>query len=116
MVVPETYISVEDCVHGGLYYLLECPHFRYGVYNAQTQCFVGIRQKFAVEYIEEVPHTDVEPNYVAAKPIELLDACPLSNLGRGEVINRIFRRNKYLYRYLRLSEQIFENNRNSSVA
>jgi hypothetical protein len=113
--MSEPYIAVADCVHGGLYYLLECPHFRYGVYNAQTQCFVGIRQKFAVEYIEVIPHTDVEPNYTAAKPIELLDCCPLSNLNSGEVRNRRLRRNKHLYNYLRLSEQIFEKQRTSSA-
>lgn len=114
MAVP--YIAVTDCVHGGLYYLLECPHFRYGVYNATTQCFVGIRRKFSAEFIEEIAHTDVEPNYVAAKPVRLLDACPLSNLSRGEVRDQRLRRNKHLYNYLRLSEQIFNKQRNSSVA
>jgi hypothetical protein len=74
--MSKKYIKVADCVHGGLYRLFWSRNLADGVYNSDTQSFVGVRSKFDREFLETERHCDVSTRG-SATPVELLGMCPV---------------------------------------
>ena len=73
------YIKVEDCVQGGLY-RISSRNLAFGVFQAVSKGFVGIREKFGCEYLFEEYHWDNGPPHGTVMPKEFLEACPLLDL------------------------------------
>lgn len=68
----EEYISLDDCIHGGLYRVY-ARNFSLGVYEKEKQGFIGIRHKFKMKFLDLEFHWDTGPPYGTVKPIELLE-------------------------------------------
>ncbi len=93
------YIPLSDCQHGYLYHF-RARNFCLGVFNAQTNGFVGIREKFGNEYLFTELHWDADPMFGTVQPIELLEPCPIADLSEGEVVNHNFVTNAPLFGWL----------------
>jgi hypothetical protein len=80
-----TYIPLSACKHGFLY-RLNARNLIQGVFNENTNGFIGIREKFGDEYLFTEYHWDTGAPFGTVKPIELLeqvqDGIPvMDNLG-----------------------------------
>ena len=72
----EKYIPLEECENGALY-RIEARNFWLGVFNKETQGFVGVRHKFGQVYLFEEYHWDC-PQFATVRPIEKLEVCPVN--------------------------------------
>lgn len=69
------HIPVEDCKHGFLY-RVSSRNLTYGVYNARSKGFIGIRVKFGHEYLFTEYHYDADEFVGTVHPKEELGPCP----------------------------------------
>lgn len=67
----QDYIPLEQCVHRKLY-RIHARNFKLGVFNAPTNGFKGIREKFGSRFIDEEIHWDADAAYGTVKPVEEL--------------------------------------------
>jgi len=72
----EDYLPIEKCEHTGLYMIL-ARNFTLGVYHQKKQGFIGIRQKFTMEFLDMEYHWDTGAPYGTVKPLEFLEWCPV---------------------------------------
>lgn len=77
-----TWIPVNDCQHGGLY-LIESRNLWLGVYCAEQQGFIGIREKFSDRFLFVENHWDCGPPCGTAKPMEFLELYPFEDVTDG---------------------------------
>ena len=70
------YMSIDECKNGGLYRIY-ARNFSLGVYTLKEQGFVGVRQKFTMEFLDTEFHWDTGAPYGTVKPIEFLEMCPI---------------------------------------
>ena len=68
-------ITLEECKHGGLY-RIDSRNLSFGVFNKPSQGFIGIREKFSLEYLFTELHYDIGPPYGTVHPIEFLEMYP----------------------------------------
>jgi hypothetical protein len=72
----KNYIPMDQCKNGGLY-RISSRNLDLGVYNATSQGFIGIREKFGNLYLFTEYHWDTGEPFGTVCPIELLEDCPL---------------------------------------
>lgn len=65
-------IPISECKHGYLY-KLNSRNLDYGIYRADTESFVGIREKFDYRFLESDGHRDLNARGCTALPTELID-------------------------------------------
>lgn len=68
-------IASKDCKNGYVYEV-DARNFSYGVYSSEESGFIGIRHKFADEFLDIEVHWDVGPPYGTAKPLRELGKVP----------------------------------------
>lgn len=100
----QPYIPLPDCQHGYLYFI-RARNFWLGVFNAETNGFVSIREKLGSTFLFTELHWDADPMFGTAQPIRLLEPCPVQDLCEGVVVDRTMLYNAALYEYL---EDAFE--------
>ena len=71
----DEYIPLEDCQDGFLYEI-KARNFSFGVFCAKTKGFIGIRNKFGNEFLDEEFHWDTGAPFGTAKPIRMIKECP----------------------------------------
>jgi hypothetical protein len=71
------YLPLDQCKNGFLY-VLEARNFSQGIYEQKNKGFIGIRQKFNLEYLFFELHWDVNPQFGTAKPLIEIEQCPIS--------------------------------------
>jgi len=69
------YIPLADC-RDRLVYRLSSRNLGLGVFVAQTQGFIGIREKFGSEFLFPEYHWDTGPPLGTARPLEVLGRVP----------------------------------------
>jgi len=69
------WVLLTDCVHGATYRLAS-RNLLIGVFSSSQQGFVGIRTKFSDKFLDVESHWDAD-EHGTAKPIELIEMCPL---------------------------------------
>jgi hypothetical protein len=72
------YISLKDCKHGWLY-RIHSRNLDFGVFNEQTEGFMGIREKYDYLYLSTEFHWDIGEPYGTAQPVEALEECPIKD-------------------------------------
>jgi hypothetical protein len=70
-------IPMDQCKHGGLY-RISSRNLDLGVYNSNSQGFVGIREKFGYNYLFTEYHWDTGPPFGTVHPKEFLEDCPIA--------------------------------------
>jgi len=75
MALKKERIKLEDCKHGGLYYL-SCRNFSFGVFNKASGGFIGVRYKFGDEYAFTEYHYDGDDTHGTVHPYDFLEMCP----------------------------------------
>lgn len=73
-----------ECVHGGVY-AIRSRNLSFGVWNSNTLGFVGIREKFGSEYLFTEYHYDTGGSFGTARPVVLVETCPIEDLAEGHV-------------------------------
>jgi hypothetical protein len=68
-------IPLEECKHGGLY-RIHSRNLSLGVFNEQSQGFIGIREKFGCYYLFTEYHWDTGPSFGTVSPVEFLEMYP----------------------------------------
>lgn len=63
------YIPLDQCQSRD-FYTLHSRNLSFGVFNADTQGFIGIREKFGERYLFTEYHHDTGPPYGTARPLE----------------------------------------------
>lgn len=77
-----SYIPLTECIHGKLY-RIRSRNLTLGVFNSETNGFIGIREKFDDRYLFTEYHWDLGASFCGTvKPKELLEECPIENLHR----------------------------------
>ena len=69
-------IPISDCKHGYLY-RIDARNLDIGVYDKDSQSFIGIRTKFSSRFLDMEVHYDADEHYGTASPLEELEACPI---------------------------------------
>lgn len=91
----ENYISIKGCKRGGLYRIL-ARNFSLGLYDSKQKGFIGIRQKFKMEFLDVEYHWDIGNPYGTAKPVEFLEQCNLHiDIKNGDILNWVKEKEKY---------------------
>lgn len=67
-------IKLEDCEHRKLYRLV-ARNLAIGVFNKDTQEFIGIRTKFGSRFLDHEFHWDA-PRFATCNPMEILGELP----------------------------------------
>ena len=98
------FIPLVLCQHGHTYHVI-AQNFSVAVFDANAKHFVGIREKFEVEYLYTEHHIEVDPNFSTALPYALLEVCPVIDLREGIVEDRTMIYNAELYEYLTEANQ-----------
>jgi len=81
-------------------YLINSRNLSHGVYDEKVKGFIGIRTKYKYVYLFTEFHWDTGPPYGTAKPIKLLETCPLEDTTEGRTENKTYRGNDKLFQYL----------------
>lgn len=74
---------MEELEHGRAY-RISCRNLVYGVWDATTKGFVGIREKLGREYLFTEYHYDYDANLGTVWRAEPDELCPLGDLSEGE--------------------------------
>jgi len=74
-----SYIKPEDCKDGGLY-RIRSRNLQLGVYRAECNSFIGIREKYDWLQLAEELHWDAGEPYGTVQPIEFVEDCPIRPL------------------------------------
>ena len=69
------WIPLKDCVQGGLY-KIDSRNLDIGIFNKESEEFIGIRTKFGDRYLFTEYHWDTGAPYGTVKPVELLEMYP----------------------------------------
>jgi hypothetical protein len=72
-------IPLDECVDHGLYRLLS-RNLSYGVFRKDCNGFVGLRNKFGLEYLSVEYHRDIGLPLGSASPKGLVGTCPIYDL------------------------------------
>jgi len=75
----KNYIALEDCKHGYTY-RIHSRNLSLGVFNQETQGFVGIREKFGSFYLFTEFHYDTGAPFGTVRPHEEIEKCPIEDL------------------------------------
>ena len=75
----EPYIPLDQCQHGQLYRIAS-RNLSVGVFDKETNGFVGIRHKFGEYFLDCEYHWDTGEPHGTACPKELLEPCPIQDL------------------------------------
>lgn len=70
----ENRIKLEDCEHRKLY-LLDARNLKIGVFDQETQGFVGIRTKFTARFLDTEFHWDA-PEFATCCPMVVIGELP----------------------------------------
>lgn len=73
------HIPLEECKHGFLYKIFS-RNLGLGVFDENTQGFIGIREKFRYEYLFTEYHWDTGPPFGTVHPDEELEECPCKSI------------------------------------
>ncbi len=73
------YIPLANCKHGYTY-KINSRNLSFGVYDKDTQGFVGIRTKFGERYLFTEFHWDTGAPFGTVRPKKELEKCPIQNL------------------------------------
>jgi hypothetical protein len=95
----DNWISMHDCVHGGLYRLAS-RNLCIGVYSLDRRGFVGVRTKFDDTFLFTEYHWDCGEPCGTAKPIDMLGQYPNDIVVEGEIRNGQWVENKDLMIWL----------------
>lgn len=72
-------IPLQECRHGWTY-RIHSRNLSFGVFNQETQGFVGIREKFGNRFLFTEFHWDTGEPFGTVTPLEALEACPVQDL------------------------------------
>jgi hypothetical protein len=80
-------IPLTECKHGYLY-RISSRNLAFGVFNENSQGFVGIREKFGNRYLFTEFHWDTGAPFGTVHPKELLEECPITDLASSHTEER----------------------------
>lgn len=69
------HISIEECKHRTLYRLIS-RNLSFGVFDMESNAFVGIREKFGSRFLDKEFHYDTGAPFGTAHPVEPLAVLP----------------------------------------
>ncbi|MFW6242876.1 MAG: hypothetical protein ACOC2W_01840 [bacterium] len=85
----DDYISISNCIHGGLY-LLESRNLSIGIFNEVDSSFIGIRRKFKFRFLDSELHWDKCEKYGTAKPLKFLEYTEFKDFKNDDNYDIIF--------------------------
>lgn len=95
------YIPLEQCRHGYLYQI-HCRNLSLGIFNKNTNGFIGIRTKFGDRYLFTEYHYDTGAPFGTVHPhkeLELYSANP-EEIWESKSDDKTYRENKAMFAWL----------------
>jgi len=93
-------ISLTECRHGG-FYRISARNFSFGVFNENTKGFIGIREKFGIEYLFTEYHWDTGEPFGTVHVEEFLEMCPIDDLSESIKKSDCYIDNQILFNWIK---------------